>query len=152
MVEDEILIRIYARDILTEAGCEVTEASNADDALTLLHQHAPFAAIVTDIEMSRSLNGLTLALRVCDEWPNIPVILTSGRHLPRMSDLPASTRFVAKPYHPDLLVQIVRESIQGHDPDPSEPALSHERCNKLASQSAFARPAIPQSQAAHAGA
>ena len=124
MVEDEVLIRIYARDILTEAGYEVSEASNADDALTLLHQQAPFAAIVTDIEMSGSLNGLTLALRVCDEWPNIPVILTSGRHLPRMSELPASIRFVAKPYHPDLLVQIVRESIQGPDPDTIHRAAS----------------------------
>jgi two-component system, response regulator PdtaR len=111
IVEDEPLVRMVARDIFEEAGFEPIEAANADEAMRLLSCANRFAAVVSDIEMPGDMSGLDLAWAVRTHWPRIAVILTSGRQLPRPSELPRKVRFIAKPYHPAHLVQLVTEAV-----------------------------------------
>lgn len=111
IVEDEPLVRMVARATLEDAGFELMEAATADEALRILSGTQDFAAVVSDIEMPGEINGLELAWAIRAKWPNIAVVLTSGRQLPRPKDMPLDVRFVAKPYHPAHLVQIVTEAM-----------------------------------------
>jgi CheY-like chemotaxis protein len=110
IVEDEPLVRMVARATLEDAGFDPVEAATADEALRLLAGAHDFAAVVSDIEMPGEMNGLELAWAIRAQWPKIGVVLTSGRKLPRPVDMPLKVRFMAKPYHPAHLVQIVTEA------------------------------------------
>ncbi len=56
--------------------------------------------------------GLDLASAVEVKWPEIGVVVTSGRTLPALRDLPHTARFVAKPVDVDVLLQAVGEVIE----------------------------------------
>lgn len=75
-------------DILMDADFRVIEAVNADEALTLLEARPDVRAIVTDVEMPGSLNGFTFARVVHKAWPQIGIVIMSGRQGPGDEDLP----------------------------------------------------------------
>jgi CheY-like chemotaxis protein len=51
IVEDEALVRMTAVDMIEEAGFEVLEATNADEAILLLEARRDITVVFTDIEM-----------------------------------------------------------------------------------------------------
>jgi CheY-like chemotaxis protein len=61
IVEDEALVRMTAVDMIEEAGFEILEATNADEAILLLEARLDITVVFTDIEMPGSMNGLRLA-------------------------------------------------------------------------------------------
>ena len=71
VVEDDFLIRMHAAEMIEEAGFEVVEASNADEAVAILEARSNIAVVFTDIQMPRSTDGLKLARAVRDRWPPI---------------------------------------------------------------------------------
>jgi CheY-like chemotaxis protein len=109
LVEDEALVRMFAADVLRDEGCfKVAEVVNADEALTVLEARADVRALVTDVEMLGSLDGFTLARVVKQAWPNIGIVVTSGRMAPGPKGLPSGALFIPKPYRPTDLVAAVR--------------------------------------------
>jgi CheY-like chemotaxis protein len=104
VVEDEPLVRMFAADILAEAGYAVLEAGTADEALQIITTGTPLAAVMTDIEMPGSVDGLELARLIDANWPTIAVVLVSGRRLPRPDELPQQALFLAKPYSQERLI------------------------------------------------
>lgn len=106
MVEDEYLILDYITEILTEAGFEVIMASNADQAVKVLEGRSDIFAIVTDIDMPGSMDGLKLASAVRDRWPPIHVIITTGKNIGR--NIPVGSHFIEKPFASESLLRIVR--------------------------------------------
>jgi CheY-like chemotaxis protein len=58
IVEDEVLIRLHAVQIIEEAGFDVTEASNADEAIAILEATPDITVLFTDIQMPGSMDGL----------------------------------------------------------------------------------------------
>ena len=66
VVEDEFVIRMHTADMIEEAGFEVVEASNADEAVVILEARLDIAVVFTDIQMPGSMNGLKLATVVRD--------------------------------------------------------------------------------------
>ncbi len=109
VVEDEALIRMDVADDLEQAGFNVLEAGNTDEALSLLRSHPEIQALFTDIEMPGSMNGLTLAAMVHDRWPPIKIIVTSGRVRVRKFDLPEDALFVPKPYSNGQVISSLRD-------------------------------------------
>jgi two-component system, response regulator PdtaR len=109
VVEDEVLIRMGAIQMLEEAGFEAVEASNADDAIRILEIRSDIRAVFTDINMPGTLDGLRLAHAVRGRWPPIHLILTSGLSSPGEHDLPANGRFLRKPYEPARVIATIRE-------------------------------------------
>ena len=108
-VEDEALVRMFAADVLREeGGFKVVEAANVDEALTVLEANADVRALITDVEMPGSLDGFTLARVVKQAWPQIGIVVTSGRMAPGPKDLPSGALFIAKPFRPADLVAAVR--------------------------------------------
>jgi two-component sensor histidine kinase len=97
IVEDEMLLRMRAVDLVEDAGFSALEAVNADDALALLESRSDIELLFTDIQMPGSMNGLKLAHAVHERWPSIKIILVSGQVTPNEEDRPAESRFFGKP-------------------------------------------------------
>jgi len=98
VVEDEVLLRMNAVDMIEAAGFEVLEAATADDAIVLLETRTDIEVIFTDIQMPGSMDGLALARAVRGRWPPIKIIATSGQVNVTDHDLPDGGRFLPKPY------------------------------------------------------
>ena len=98
IVEDEILLRMNAIDMIEEAGFEAVEAGNADEAIVMLESRTDIRVVFTDIQMPGSMDGLKLAAAVRGRWPPIKIIATSGHYVMREGDLPAGGVFLPKPY------------------------------------------------------
>ena len=108
IVDDEPIIRMYVRDVLENAGHAAKEASNAQDALKLIAEDG-ITLVVTDIEMPGEKDGRALAREVRARWPNIAVIITSGRRLPRPDEMPVDARFLSKPFSEERLFDEVSD-------------------------------------------
>ncbi|MBZ5758594.1 MULTISPECIES: response regulator [Rhizobium] len=104
VVEDEALIRLDIVCALEDAGFEVLEAPNVANAVAVLTAHPEICAVFTDVDMPGSMDGLKLAAVVSMQWPDTKIIVTSGRCNVQPSDLPAASRFVGKPYHPETII------------------------------------------------
>jgi CheY-like chemotaxis protein len=111
VIDDEPIVRLDAREILEGAGYVVTEAASADEAMPLLADGETTEAILTDINMPGSLDGLELARIVDGLIPEIAIIIMSGNQLPRREDLPLKATFVAKPFSASMLLQRVAEAL-----------------------------------------
>jgi CheY-like chemotaxis protein len=111
IVEDELLIRMNAVEIIEEAGFEVVEAASADEAIAILEGRLDITVVFTDIQMPGSMNGLKLAAAVRGRWPPIMIVATSGRVKLDPGDLPEGGRFLPKPYSPAEITKILRELI-----------------------------------------
>jgi len=71
LVEDETLVRRLTADILEDAGFRVIEAANASAALNWLDTGEDVQVLFTDVHMPPGIDGLELARRVHERWPEI---------------------------------------------------------------------------------
>jgi CheY-like chemotaxis protein len=78
VVEDEVLIRMFAAHDLRSAGLAVVEAANADEALELLDAGIRVDLLLTDVHMRGRMNGLELAKHVRMFFPDIKIVVASG--------------------------------------------------------------------------
>src|SRR6201991_1458808 len=97
VVEDEMMLRLRAVDIVEDAGFHPVEAINADEAISILESRSDISLLFTDIQMPGSMDGLKLAHAVHDRWPGIKIILVSGLMKPSDAERPADSRFFGKP-------------------------------------------------------
>jgi CheY-like chemotaxis protein len=81
VVEDEALIAELFAESLVADGHEVAIASDGEEALSLFGEAEaigrPYEIVVTDVRMPR-MDGVTLAHRLRDEHPGLPVVVVSG--------------------------------------------------------------------------
>jgi len=82
VVEDEMLLRMRAVDMVEDAGYTSVEAVDADEAVAILESRSDIALMFTDIQMPGSMSGLELALAVHGRWPRIKIILASVAPVP----------------------------------------------------------------------
>ena len=107
IVDDDVFERMGASYMFSDAGYRVLEAENADKALQLFEDNAAVRLLFTDVNMPGSMSGSDLAHQVARRWPEVGVIMTSGR--PRPEALPLGAKFHAKPYEPTNVLQHARE-------------------------------------------
>jgi CheY-like chemotaxis protein len=115
IVEDELLLRMDATDIIEAAGFEVVEAGNADEAIEVLEARRDITVVFTDIQMPGSMDGLKLARAVRGRWPPIKIVATSGHVEVSETDLPEGGRFLAKPYSSVQVAGVLRELTAGRE-------------------------------------
>src|SRR5712672_4017772 len=60
VVEDEMVLRMRAVDIVEDAGFTAVQAVNADDALSILESRSDIALLFSDIQMPGSMDGLKI--------------------------------------------------------------------------------------------
>jgi two-component system, response regulator PdtaR len=107
VVEDEDAVRLLIVDFLQSAGFTVIEAIDGAAAVLVLESDVVFNVLFTDISMPGGIDGVDLACRVCEQRPEVPVVLTSGRGVP--DRLPPGGRFVLKPYEYQTVATLLRE-------------------------------------------
>lgn len=107
IVDDEPMLRLVATEAFKDAGCHTYEAGQADEALKVMEQHPDISVLFTDINMPGDQDGVALAGAVHDRWPNVRLILTSGREQPAPADIPDDGQFIAKPYALDVVTELV---------------------------------------------
>jgi CheY-like chemotaxis protein len=113
VVEDEMLLRMRAVDIVEDAGYIPVEAADADEAVAILESRSDIALLLTDIQMPGSMDGLRLAHSVRDRWPPIKIILVSGQVTPTAIEIPADSRFFGKPLEDRAMIAQLQSMI-GH--------------------------------------
>jgi two-component sensor histidine kinase/CheY-like chemotaxis protein len=111
VVEDEMMLRMRAVDMVEDAGFIPVEAINADDALAILESRSDIELLFTDIQMPGSMDGLKLAYAVHERWPLIKIILVSGQLKLTDDDKPADSRFFGKPLDVKQMIAELQDMI-----------------------------------------
>jgi two-component sensor histidine kinase/CheY-like chemotaxis protein len=111
VVEDELVLRLRAVDIVEDAGFTAVEAVNADEAMAILESRSDIALLFTDIQMPGSLDGLKLAHAVHKRWPAIKIILVSGQVKLSEADKPADSRFFGKPIEVKQMIAELQDMV-----------------------------------------
>jgi DNA-binding NtrC family response regulator len=111
VVEDEMLLRMRAVDMVEDAGYTSVEAVDADHAIAILESRSDIALLFTDIQMPGSMDGLALARSVHKRWPPIKIILVSGQLKLSGSDIPPDSRFFGKPLEAKEMIAEMRNMI-----------------------------------------
>jgi CheY-like chemotaxis protein len=109
VVEDEVLIREDAIDVLEREGFEVLRAGTVGEALAVLDGRSDVSAVFTDVQMPGDRDGVDLARHLARSRPGIAVLVTSGCSFSPPEGLPPASRFVPKPYMPRRVAAILRE-------------------------------------------
>ncbi|MCX7512195.1 response regulator [Frateuria hangzhouensis] len=111
LVEDDLLIRAHATDMLRELGHRVIEAEYGPDALAVL-QAEPVDVLVTDVGLP-GMSGPMLATRARDVQPGIGVVFATGH-----DELPPDERaehadavLLLKPYDAAGLADSLRRAL-----------------------------------------
>ena len=111
VVEDEMVLRMRAVDIVEDAGFTPVEAVNADEAIAILEARSDIDLLFTDIQMPGSMDGLKLAHAVHDRWPSIKIMLVSGQVRPSDAERPVDSRFFGKPLAARQMINELRAMV-----------------------------------------
>lgn len=113
VVEDEMLLRMRAVDMVEDAGYTPVEAVDAEEAVAILESRSDIALLLTDIQMPGTMDGLGLARSVHERWPPIKIILVSGQLKLANIEIPADSRFFGKPLEAKEMIAEMQSMI-GH--------------------------------------
>src|SRR4051812_1009666 len=111
VVEDEMVLRMRAVDIVEDAGFTAVEAVNAEEALSILESRSDISLLFSDIQMPGSMDGLKLAHAVHNRWPSIKIILVSGQVQLSNTDTPADSRFFGKPLEAKQMIAELQQMV-----------------------------------------
>lgn len=110
VVEDDVIIRTNIVDALEDDAFEVHEAENAAFALETLYGKFSIQCLLTDVDLGNGMDGLCLASSVHDKWPDIGIIVVSGKSRVMPPDIP-DAKFFIKPYDPQKIADMIRELV-----------------------------------------
>jgi signal transduction histidine kinase/ActR/RegA family two-component response regulator len=117
VVEDEPALRELVVNILELCGYRIYQARSGVEAVRVWEKHkSEIDLLLTDMVMPEGMSGRQLAERLQAEDPGLKVIYTSG-YSPGMAGkdiaLLEGFNFLAKPYPPSRLAQVVRDCLDG---------------------------------------
>ncbi|GBR08107.1 response regulator [Asaia siamensis] len=98
VVEDQVLLRLYVSEMISEAGYTVLSAENADEALSVITSNPEIRLVFSDFEMPSVMNGLDLGNYLFRTRPDVAFVLTSGAKMEEGFALPPRGLFVSKPF------------------------------------------------------
>ncbi|WP_295569787.1 PAS domain-containing sensor histidine kinase [uncultured Stenotrophomonas sp.] len=118
VVEDNVDVAEFAVGALRELDYNVVLARNADEALAALEQDAArFHVMFSDVVMPGT-NGLELARNVRSQFPDLPIILTSGYSELLARDPGHGFTLLRKPYSLKQLAAVMTEAGRQRSPMP----------------------------------
>ncbi len=109
VVEDEPIVLMDAVQSLEDAGFEVVDAYDGENALVKLDQRPDIAALFTDVNMPGRLDGVALARVVRERRPDMKLVVTSAAAKLTRADIPDDGRFVPKPYDGRCVAELIKE-------------------------------------------
>ena len=108
VVEDNALLKLFMSNLVVRDGFVALQASNAEEAMTVLESRPDVALLVTNVAMRGSMNGVELAHAVDKRWPSVKIIVVSAQPGLSEADLPVRSFVLAKPYHDEELAFEIR--------------------------------------------
>jgi PAS domain S-box-containing protein len=111
LVEDNPLVRKFAKSQLLYFGYQVLEAANGNDALDILKERTDIDLLFTDMVMPGGMNGYELSLEACKLHPKLKVLYCSGyaENAIHNQKLPGkNVRLLNKPYTRLELARTIR--------------------------------------------
>jgi len=116
VIDDEPVVLNSCRKVLEEDGFDVYLVPSADEALKAMKKEV-FDLLLVDVKMPKH-DGIYLIQKVKEKWPDVPIIVMSGYPTPDTitdgTEMGADA-FIAKPFTPDELLEIIRQVIQKED-------------------------------------
>ena len=107
VVGDEIVIRALVSEFLRDEGYIVIEASDTDEAATIVATKVP-DLIVTDLRNPDARDGFELRERVRAFHATVPLIITSTKLADTADVANGRTHFLSKPYRLDALTELIQ--------------------------------------------
>ncbi|HEU4487594.1 MAG TPA: response regulator [Povalibacter sp.] len=111
IVEDEILVRMFAVDVLEEAGFRVAQAANGAEAFACLESTPTLAAAIVDLGLP-DRPGDEVAAEIREKRAALPILIASGRSERELRERFANDERVAilaKPYTEPMLLEALRQ-------------------------------------------
>ena len=111
VVEDEILVRMFAVDALEDAGFRVLQAGTAAEAMQVLREVADVRCALLDIGLP-DRPGDQLAAEIHALRSELPIVIASGRSGRELRERFAGNPRIAvlvKPYTGPLLLEVLAE-------------------------------------------
>lgn len=106
VVEDDVDQRLLLAALLELPGMRVLQCDSAEDAIRLLDRmNGKVCLLLTDVELSGTMNGAALAAITERRFPWIRLIVSSGAGRPKA--MPAGAKFIPKPW---VATEILREA------------------------------------------
>jgi len=113
VVEDEVLIRMLAVDMLLDLGREADEAGSAGEALAMLRAPgATYALVLLDLGLPDK-HGDDLVREIRETHADLPLVVASGEDQVEVKarlEKFAPIRFLGKPYDLDGLTKAIEET------------------------------------------
>jgi PAS domain S-box-containing protein len=116
LVEDDPTVLALTLDMLTSLGYRVATATNAAEALDVLHSGEEFDLLFTDVVMPGGVSGVSLARTARELRPGLKVLLTSGFVGEGAVIENAEFPLLDKPYETALLAAKLRRLLDGEEP------------------------------------
>lgn len=117
LIEDTEDTRELSRMALESQACEVAAVSTAEAALGLLQAGERFDLVFTDVCLG-GLSGIEAAHRSRQQFPSLPVLVTSGLQPDRVTpQLAPGIHFLPKPYSMSELLDAIRACFDDHEVD-----------------------------------
>ncbi|GAA4777527.1 hybrid sensor histidine kinase/response regulator [Stakelama sediminis] len=113
MVEDQPQVAEMGQALLEDLGYSVVHVASASRALDLLRDRSDFKLLFTDIVMPGGMSGVALAQMVREEYPKLPILLTTGYSDRALDEDSRAFELVRKPYRRADLAQKIRQLIDG---------------------------------------
>jgi DNA-binding response OmpR family regulator len=122
LVEDEALIRFSLAEALSEAGYQLIECGDGEQAIALLLEHDTLAGVVTDIRLGGKADGWEVARQARKALPRIAVVYMSGDSAADWTfDGVPNSIMVQKPFAVAQIVTAVSTLLNAVDMSPTQP-------------------------------
>ena len=111
IVEDEVLVRMFAVDALEDEGFHVEECSTAAEALEKLRELSTVTAAVVDLGLP-DRPGDELAIELRKIRTDLPIVIASGRSERELKErfaLDHRLGIVVKPYTGPMLLNALQD-------------------------------------------
>jgi len=116
VVEDDATVLALTQDMLTGMGYQVRTATQASEALEVLHSDARVDLLFTDVVMPGGVSGVSLARTARELRPGLKVLLTSGFVGEGAVIENAEFPLLDKPYEATLLAAKLRKLLDDGEP------------------------------------
>jgi DNA-binding NtrC family response regulator len=109
VVEDEPALLDIVTEILQDNGFRTLRANDAAEAIQSLYDNPGIKTVFADVRMPGHIDGLALVRSIRNHWPEVGIIVTSGKRAVETEDLPERTSFLQKPYTSEALLAALRK-------------------------------------------
>ena len=115
LVEDEAGLRGLFRTILERTGHRVLEARSGLEAIRLWQENGEEVVLsLIDVRIPGGMSGVEFGQYLLTQKPRLPLVYVSGytfEFAQKDWGLPSNAVFLQKPFRPDRLANVVRDSL-----------------------------------------